>query len=65
MLALTHVDKALLLTEWHAMLPQYGQRCSCCNGVDKHNVDCEMDLALSERGFPTQAERDAARASLT
>jgi hypothetical protein len=26
-----------------------------------HSASCAMDLALAERGFPTQVERDAAR----
>jgi hypothetical protein len=63
MLALTHVDKALLIAEWGDMRGV----CPCCKHllVDGHAANCEMDLGLAERGFPDQHARDTARASLT
>jgi len=70
----TNVDKALLLAEWVLFSTNRDDRsCPCCEethwvgttapmgGVASHAVGCPMDLALSERGFFTQAERDRAR----
>jgi hypothetical protein len=56
------VDIALLLSEW-----SYGgaiQMCPVCDAMQKsggHESACEMDLALGERAFATQEERDRAR----
>jgi hypothetical protein len=63
---LDEIDVALLMSE-------HGGRyyhCPCCKraGIDGHDVfhadNCAMNLALSMRGFPTQKERDAARAGI-
>jgi hypothetical protein len=70
MLAITNVDKALLIAEWaYADGDTYAQ-CPVCKGDNEnpsvphgHKPDCEMDLALAERGFPDQHARDTARAS--
>lgn len=74
---MTAVDKALLRAEWvmgsrwpwcpvcEGPRPGGGhERYLAPHHADDkggHNVGCEMDQALSERGYPTQAERDAAR----
>jgi hypothetical protein len=62
----THTDIALLLAEW----TEVGEGlyvCPCCCALHsdgRHKQDCPHDLALSERGFPLQAERDAARSRI-
>jgi len=59
---MTNVDRALLLAEWTCRSSVGG--CSCCHGDKRngqHDAGCPMDLALAERGFHTQEERDRAR----
>lgn len=73
-MTVTNVDKALLLAEWDGRgAPSYPTPfcCPCCfapHGMppttNRHEPDCVMDLALSERGFYSQEERDRARYSL-
>lgn len=74
---MTTVDKALLLVEWvmgsrwpacavcEGPQPGGGHEKHLARGhadyKGGHNVGCVMDQALSERGYPTQVERDAAR----
>jgi hypothetical protein len=67
---MTNVDKALLLAEW-SRTPRGNYCCVVCMSVcmnsspslpRQHGPDCAMDLALSERGYCTQEERDRARA---
>lgn len=66
---MTYTDKALLLAEWGgANWRAQESACPCClateiNGKrpERHDADCMMDLALSERGFCTQEERNRAR----
>lgn len=65
---MTNTDKALLLAEW-SRTPKGGD-CPICGrsslGFPKqHGPDCTMDLALSERGYCSQEERDRARAFVT
>jgi len=58
---LPHVDRALLVAEW----PE--GRCPFCRRLQstgRHEPECSHDLALAERGFPTQVERDSARYNL-
>jgi hypothetical protein len=63
MLALTNVDKALLKSEF-VQKTNETPLCPCCwVPPGTHRPDCEMDLALAERGFPDQHARDTARAS--
>ena len=53
------VDLSLLGSEWAR-----DTRCPMCSGRQEegaHVAGCHMDQALSERGFCTQTERDAAR----
>ncbi len=55
------IDIVLLLSEWDSN----GSCLVCrCQGRSMHNTGCVMDLALAERAFPTQVERDAARKRL-
>ena len=59
---MTSVDMALLLAEWTFRSSVGG--CSCCHGDKRdgrHDAGCPMDLALAERGFATQEDRDRAR----
>ena len=67
---MTNVDKALLVAEWSAYDGYGCPLCGACEidagfdverGPRKHEVGCAMDLALSERGYCTQEERDRAR----
>jgi hypothetical protein len=59
---MTNVDKALLLAEWNpASGGETGLQCIVCRRFDKHGPECVLNLALSERGFYTQEERDRAR----
>lgn len=63
----TNIDIALLGSEWH------GHLCPCCGRSDLledehgealppvHEPGCVHDLALAERGYLTQADRNAAR----
>jgi hypothetical protein len=62
----TNTDVALLVSEWsvaydHRHAPG---RCPVCGDRQLHETGCELDLALGERGFGTQTERDAARARI-
>lgn len=50
--SMTAIDRALLNAEWP---------CSSCPGAGVHQADCPMDESLSERGYPDQASRNAAR----
>jgi hypothetical protein len=60
----SNVDMALLTSKWH------NGECPTCRArrtiLDEgaHSPGCEHDLALAERSFGTQAERDAARKRL-
>jgi hypothetical protein len=64
----TNVDKALLLSEW-VIFHTRGlavEACPVCIRLEKpptrkHDPGCAMDLALAERGWGTQEERDRAR----
>jgi hypothetical protein len=63
---MTNVDKALLLAEWSCEQgsEEIGptiKTCPVCGLPDIHGIDCAMDLALSERGYCTQPERNRAR----
>jgi hypothetical protein len=68
---LANIDIALLESEWAASTEQGDTDCPVCGGykpgghgvpeLQRHGDACAMDLALTERGFPTQAEREAAR----
>jgi len=50
-------SKALLLLEWSK-----DNECALCKGArPTHLPNCTLDLALAERGFDTQTNRDAAR----
>jgi len=68
---MTNVDKALLLlAEWFAV-EEYSPLCPCCSEGDianarddGHRPGCVMDLALAERGFATQEDRDRVRAAI-
>lgn len=65
---MSHVDAALLKSEWEGRtgFEVSGEWCPVCGGPrPKHNVGCEQDLALAERGYPTQVDRDAARSRLS
>lgn len=57
---MTNVDTVLLLVEWdgNATCPV------CLAHRGAHQSGCEMDLALAERAFATQDDRDAARKRL-
>jgi hypothetical protein len=56
----TAVDRVLLLREF-----QRGA-CSNCGGSEpSHELGCEWNEALSERGFTTADERSNARRALT
>lgn len=66
---MTNIDIALLLSEWawnelDRMCPVCEAGCSPDDVAVPHKHGCELDLALAERGFPTQAERNAARARI-
>ena len=62
---MTNVDVALLTAEWTKVDdgPEYCPVCreGSCAG---HEPGCALALALSERGFCTREERDAARGKL-
>jgi hypothetical protein len=66
---MTNVDKALLLAEWSVLVHHHDSKaievCPICLRIlptaRSHDPECTMDLALSERGFYTQEERDGAR----
>lgn len=63
---MTHTDVALLLAEW-TDVGGGPLTCPCCCAVHsdgRHKQDCPHDLALSERGFPLQVERDTARSRI-
>lgn len=64
---MTYTDKALLLSEWSSVKGAMGiECCPVCHGDHvTHKPDCVMDLALSERGFFTQEERNRARTFIT
>ena len=54
---MTYTDKALLLAEFSCPLGV----CPVCRGSGTHQMDCVMDLAISERGYCTGEERNHAR----
>jgi hypothetical protein len=57
---MTYVDRVLLGHEYTD-----GTCPECCySRHEPHAAGCFMDLALSERGFCTREERDAARARI-
>jgi len=59
---MTNTDKALLLAEWSC--PSGGTfllACPICRGLETHQPDCAMDLALSERGYCARVDRDRGR----
>jgi hypothetical protein len=59
------VDVALLNSEWAGgQCPTCGAAKPADTDTQAHNPACEHDLALSERQFPTQSERNAARKRL-
>ncbi len=61
------IDIALLNSEWaatcHNAAGARHRACPTCGQMIEqlHAPGCEHDLALAERSFPTQAERDSAR----
>lgn len=62
----TNVDRALLLSEWAGTDGRDRDPCCpCCREWfctgERHAPECPMDLALAERGFPLQEDRDRAR----
>jgi hypothetical protein len=66
----TNVDRALLLAEWSVLVhprdSEVLEACPVCFHLEPrptraHEPGCAMDLALSERGYCTQQERDRAR----
>jgi hypothetical protein len=61
---MTNIDRALLLSEW--MNVSTHRECPCCDAMrpDGHQPGCVMDLALAERGYATQFDRDRARGVL-
>jgi hypothetical protein len=64
---MTHTDIALLLAEWSQVGGDSPLVCPCCFALHSdgaHKDDCPHDLALSERGFPLQADRNAARSRI-
>lgn len=66
---MTNVDRALLLAEWAAVDGIDSSRCCpCCEAYvctgQRHEPGCSMDLALAERGFQSQEDRDRARGFL-
>jgi len=75
--SMTETDRALLRSEWTLAWDETpdcycvsceGIRPSCASFVDLqkgHKPGCDHDLALAQRGYPDQASRDAARASLS
>jgi hypothetical protein len=55
-MSLDSASRALLLCEWTSVA------CVLCGSERPgHAPNCVMDLALGERGFATQHDRDAAR----
>jgi hypothetical protein len=66
MSAFTYLDKALLVSEWAE------GSCPVCRNPNfnwsgpkgAHKPNCYMDLALAERGFTSQEQRDLARQSI-
>ncbi len=68
--SMNNVDVALLQSEFAAR-DQHGIPCcpSCSAQApiineNVHEPDCPHDIALSERGYPTQTDRDTARARI-
>jgi hypothetical protein len=69
---LAAIDIALLESEWGATSQSEPWICPVCGrdmpGLGRqqegHEVGCAMDQALSERGWATAQERDAARKRL-
>jgi hypothetical protein len=62
---MTSIDIALLTAE--CSTGDDSNQCPCClkyPQIEPHKPGCSMDLALSERGWNTRAERDAARARI-
>jgi hypothetical protein len=56
---MTYLDVALLKAEWAV------GGCPVCSAPPPaHAPGCELDLALAERGFATQPDRDRARGRL-
>jgi hypothetical protein len=63
---MTHTDVALLLSEWTDVGGVLAcPNCCALQSDGHHKLDCPHDLALSERGFPMQVERNAARERVT
>ena len=63
---MTNVDRALLLSEWAGVHGVDADACCpCCEAYvctgKRHEPDCPMDLALAERGWGTQLDRERAR----
>jgi hypothetical protein len=57
-------DRVLLVNEW-ASVHGAPETCIHCSGRrPKHEDGCEWDLALAERGYPSQEDRDRARKRL-
>jgi hypothetical protein len=56
--AVTAVDRVLLEYEF------CDEVCVDCGGAERHDLGCQWDQALSERGYPTKADRDRARMSI-
>jgi hypothetical protein len=53
-------SSVLLVLEWsHGHEGGYCPLCKCAKPT--HNIGCDLDLALAERGFTTTRNRDAAR----
>lgn len=72
---MTNADRALLLAEWMYFGEAYSgnySHCPLCRGaqpgqpkvVGGHKTDCAIDLALAERGYATQEDRNRARLTL-
>jgi len=61
------IDVALLQAEWNGMHFE-GPVCPCCGAYPEqgrvHRPECAMDLALGQRGWSTQEDRDRARARI-
>src|ERR1700730_5808085 len=55
------VSRVLIQLERFSSMSEYPPRCPICRSKMSHEIDCLMDLALSERGFHSAADRDAAR----
>lgn len=59
--AMTAVDRVLLLLEWSDLL---GAFCPRCFEQERHGPGCDLDEALSERGFCSIEERERGRAQI-